>query len=702
MLSSSQHTPMLPDRRKAEKIRRWLVQAYEEAAAKERQAADALRNAQSESARLLQKDSELQEKERELESGKAALSQEHARVTQVAQTLPDQLSKKVTDASGAIKTMFDTSSQSTRSAIEAVGTAAKEVKEEVRATKESVAALATQSNLQDWAQAMEEQRLENMRSLMSQTMEGFLEKLKVKDSSDLALELEELRGKYNAKEQEVSKLQGEKEALEQEVQSLRASDREQSVALGGLRTEYDAKGQVVATLTKEKMALEQNVQSLRASDEEKSRKLTELKADFDAKEREVTRLQREKGELVESAESLRRDNVAFEEEANTLRSERAALEEQVQYVADLSGELRDAHRELDEAKRTIQVQTDRIKRRDDDIVLRRQFAETIRLENIAVRAAAQVDARHIEELTNRLGSADNERQDLIEARSSLRVCQDQLANVNSRLQEATDARLQLERARSSLEQGLIKATEDLKDRHDQITRLSEIHGKTEDALNEQLELCHKEVTEARSEIEELKGQLGAADADWRVKDAELSQCQDQVNTLQRELRNERGRLDMVKGFEEEISSMRSTLEDTQNLRQELSETKSLLKEAQEKVTTEEVTRQRRFASELAKTYSVLAEAFSDLPTAPGGNGSFRMDRVAIKIAPLLSTAGAKDNLKSFLSAQTRDWHCIEQVATLGPSHGYVGNGKCSKHPAGCVLLCVVSAGDQNRIAFREK
>ncbi|KAG7410435.1 hypothetical protein Forpe1208_v009806 [Fusarium oxysporum f. sp. rapae] len=748
----------LPDQRKAATIRRWLVQVHEKAADRERQAADKERLA-SEALREVESErSRLEEKEKDLESGRAALGQEHARIARVVETLPSELSKTVKNASAALNETLGSTSE----AVKALKDTVKEARDKASGVGDLVSALPSKSTLEEWANSQDEGRLRNMKTFISQSME----KLKAQNSIEHSAELEQLRGKYDTQSQEVSRLEGEKTTLNEEVQSLRekdrqssavitglhvdckakdqvmatlegmkeslqqdlevlrssdsdraseleqlqsryeemeqevtrireekanlgveveglrSRDRENSFTLGGLRADCNGKDQAVAALQAEKERLGQEVQGLRKSHDESVRTGASLQAQYSAREREVSTLKKENQDLVRDVESLRTENTGLLQEVTRLRTQRDSLEEKALRFDALSAEHQTTRNLLQDADVEIGVLRDRIKRREEECMRRSKYGEDVRRENEAGRVAAAANERHIQELNSRLQLADAERQELIEARPRLQGLQNQLDGVSGLLQQATEARRKSEQDCDALKQGIVKATQDMSSWHDRYTSLSETHAKTEEALSEQLDAAHRELGQERSENEELQTKLASAAQESRAKDIVLENIQAQLTTFQSELVDERRRADKVGSLGESVKSILERIESTQRLQQELSDAKSLLKEAKEKLTTQQATGQG-FASELAKMYSILAETFKDLPTAPGGNG-------------------AKGNLEAFLRGKSSNWHCFEQVVMIGPSHGDVGHSQCSKHITGCVLVCVVSYGSRDLLMFRER
>ncbi|KAL5613146.1 hypothetical protein FOVSG1_002209 [Fusarium oxysporum f. sp. vasinfectum] len=527
-----------------------------------------------------------------------------------------------------------------------------------------------------------------------------LEVLRTSDS-DRASQLQQLQSRYEEIEQEVSELREDKANLDAEAEGLRSRERESSSTLGGLRAEGSAKDQAVAALQAEKETLGQEVQGLRKSRDESVRTGATLQAQYSAREREVSTLQKENQNLVRNVETLRTENTGLQREVTKLQTQRDSLEEKVQGFDDLSARHQTTRDRLQDADVEIGVLRDRVKRREEECVRRSKYGEDVRNENMAARVAAEANERHIQELKLRIRLADAERQELIEGRPRLQGLQNQLDGVNELLQQATEARRKSEQECDALKQGIVKSTQDMSSWHHRYTSLSETHAKTEEALSKQLDAAHRDLGEERSENEELQTKLATAAKESRAKDIELENIQAQLTNLRGELGDERRRVDKVGTLGESVKSILETLESTQRLQRELSDTKSLLKEAEEQLTAQQATGQG-FASELAKMYSILAEDFKDLPTAPGGNGSFRMHHVATKIAPLLIAPEAKGNLEAFLRGKSSNWHCFEQVVTIGPSHGDVGHSQCYKHIAGCVLVCVVSYGSRDLLMFRER
>ncbi|KAL9565730.1 hypothetical protein ACKAV7_009912 [Fusarium commune] len=684
----------LPDQRKAATIRRWLVQVHEKAADRERQAADKERLA-SEALREVESErSRLEEKEKDLESGRAALGQEHARIARVVETLPSELSKTVKNASAALNETLGSTSE----AVKALKDTVKEARDKASGVGDLVSALPSKSTLEEWANSQDEGRLRNMKTFISQSME----KLKAQNSIEHSAELEQLRGKYDTQSQEVSRLEGEKTTLNEEVQSLRekdrqssavitglhvdckakdqvmatlegmkeslqqdlevlrssdsdraseleqlqsryeemeqevtrireekanlgveveglrSRDRENSFTLGGLRADCNGKDQAVAALQAEKERLGQEVQGLRKSHDESVRTGASLQAQYSAREREVSTLKKENQDLVRDVESLRTENTGLLQEVTRLRTQRDSLEEKALRFDALSAEHQTTRNLLQDADVEIGVLRDRIKRREEECMRRSKYGEDVRRENEAGRVAAAANERHIQELNSRLQLADAERQELIEARPRLQGLQNQLDGVSGLLQQATEARRKSEQDCDALKQGIVKATQDMSSWHDRYTSLSETHAKTEEALSEQLDAAHRELGQERSENEELQTKLASAAQESRAKDIVLENIQAQLTTFQSELVDERRRADKVGSLGESVKSILERIESTQRLQQELSDAKSLLKEAKEKLTTQQATGQG-FASELAKMYSILAETFKDLPTAPGGN-----------------------------------------------------------------------------------
>ncbi|KAG5797252.1 hypothetical protein H9Q69_003721 [Fusarium xylarioides] len=767
----------LPDQRKAATIRRWLVQVHEKAADKERQASDREGQAAQALQEIESRRSRLEEKEKELESGKAALDQERARIARVAEELPNQLSKTVKDASAA----WNDTMSSTSEVLKGLKSEVTEAGKKASGVLDRVSALPSKSNLQEWVGSRDEEQLQNIRTLVSESME----KLKAQYSSEHSVELEQLRVKYEAQCHEVSKLEGVKIALNEELQSLqrkdrenlveitdlragceskdqritnlegekgsmqqelgslrstdsdragelnqlhsqcedmekevsrlqegkasldaevkalRSSERDSSSTLGGLRAECAAKDQVVAVLRAEKKALEQEVQKLLGSLDERVKTSANLQAQYTASGQEVSKLQQKSQDLVGKVEKLKTENTGLLQEVARLQANGEFLEEKARKCDSLSAELRDMRKTLQDSEIEIGVLHNRIKRREDECERSTKWREEVREQNMAAREAVKENETYIQELEGRVQLTDEEKEELVQARSRLHILQLQMDHVKELLQQATEARGKSEKDCNALKQEIIKANEDMKSWHDRSASVSEMHAKAEEALGKQLDVAHRELGEERAQNDKLKARLATLSKESWAKDSELEKVRSQLVTLQGELGDERRRVDTFGGLGENVKSILERLESTQRLQGELSDTRSLLKEAEHRLTAYEATGQG-FASELAKMYSILAEAFNGLPTAPGGNGSFRMHYVATRIAPMLIAPGAKDNLEAFLRRKSSNWHCFEQVVLAGPFHGDVGQGQCSRHVTGCVLVCVVSYSGQDLLMFRER
>ncbi|RKL01725.1 hypothetical protein BFJ71_g5054 [Fusarium oxysporum] len=536
------------------------------------------------------------------------------------------------------------------------------------------------------------------------TLEGEKEHLRqdlgvlCSSDSNKASEIEQLQSRCEKMEQEVSRLREDKANLGVEVERLRSREREDSSTLGDLRAECSAKEQAVAALQAEKETLGQEIRGLRKSHDESVRTGATLQAQYGAREREVSTLQKENQDLVLNLETLHTENTGLQREVTKLQTERDSLEEKVQGFDDLYARHQTTRDRLQDADVEIGVLRDRVKRREEECVKRDKYGNDVRNENMAFRVAADANQRHIKELNLRIQSADAERLELIEARPRLQGLQTQLDGISELLQQAREVRRKSEQDCDDLKQVIVKATQDMSSLHDRYTSLSETHAKTEEALSKQLDAAHRELGKERSENEELQTKLASAATESRAKDIQLENIQDQLTTLRRELGEERRRVDKVGTLRESVKSILETLESTQSLQLELSDTKSLLKEAEGKLATQQATCQG-FTSDLAKMYLQLAEVFQDLPTTPGGSGSFKMHRVATKMAPLLLAPGAKGKVEAFLESQASDWHCFEQVIALGPPHGRIVGNSCSNHPTGCVWVCVAIVRSQHVLTF---
>ncbi|SCN96730.1 uncharacterized protein FFE2_08579 [Fusarium fujikuroi] len=767
----------LPDQRKAATIRRWLVQAHEKATDKEREAYNKERQAAQALQEFESQRSRLEEMEKDLESRKAALDLEHTRIAGVAERLPSGLSKTLEGASAAMNQTMGSTSES----IEALKNEVGEVTKNASGIRDLVSALPSRSTLEEWANSQDQGRFQSIRAFISESME----KLKAQDTSEQSAELEQLRIKYETQSHEVSKLEGEKKALDKEVQSLGNRDRESLIVITNLQADRSSRDQTISTLEGEKESLQQELESLRSSDSgkavelnqlrsrcrvmeqevstlrkdktslgaevellrsserESSSKLGDLRAECSAKsqaiadlqgekevsehklqklrelhgesvkmsaqleaqlsasEQEVRKLEQRNQDLVGKADGLQTENSKLLQDVSHLQTQRVSLEEKAQGFNSLSEEHEETRKLLQDANVEIGVLHNRIKRREDECERNSKWREEVREENTAARDALNAKETYIRDLESRITLTEAEQEELVAARSRLQILEPELGHVRELLEQETDARIRSEQDRETLNQNIVQVTQDMSSWNGRYTSLSETHAKAEEALGKQLDAAHRDLGEQWSKNEELQTQLTTVTRELGAKDLEMANIEGQLATLQRELQDERRRVDEVENVGENVKSILETLESTQRLRKELSDTKSLLKEAEERLIAQQAIGQG-FTSELAKMYSILAESLSDLPTAPGSNGSFRMHYVATRIAPLLIVPGAKDNLEAFLRRKSSNWHCFEQVVSTGPSHGDVGQGKCSKHVTGCILVCVVSYGGEDLLMFRER
>jgi chromosome segregation ATPase len=281
-------------------------------------------------------------------------------------------------------------------------------------------------------------------------------------------------------------------------------------------------------------------------------------------------------------------------------------------------------------------------------------ADQLRVENSSLKS----DVERLEGRCHVLETAEREVNSLHE----------QVANANSRLMEAENTRLQMEQACFRTQSELTTSQDNVQNMNHQLRYLTEACASISTTMNQ----SQSQLSERISETRDLKVQLAA----------------------------ERARADKAQEISQEVAAFRSLLQDTKDLEKQLAETRSLLNEANEKVNAQATVPPGGLASELAGIYAKLADTFKDIPVAPGGWDTFDMQTVALRIAPLLITEGAKDNLFALLDAKVRDWHCCEQVVEEGLPAGYVGYGSCRKHRNGCVLVCVGTDGTRDLLDFK--
>ncbi|KAF4456116.1 hypothetical protein F53441_1671, partial [Fusarium austroafricanum] len=551
----------VPDRHTAATIRRWLVDAFRKAHNKEAEANKRCERLQSELMEVQKKEAVLQAKEQDLESKVITLREEHVKVSQVAQQLPQDLSNRLAETANDIKTTLSASSkeaigplytrvENTETGVRSLMQKQATFDANVQATSSSIAGLPSMEDLTNWSRDQEAQRIDAIKSLISETMGAHLESFRAEASHKDSEKLEALQAKYDSCVKGIEYYKSQSNSLQREKERL-----------GGVRN-------------------------------------------------------------------------VLEEQVKGLSSEKEALEQEVQRLRGLPEELQEARRLLSDAEKDIEHQNKVIDERDRKIEEWEVYAEGLQSKIIDSKAAALERERIIRERDECYETTQSVRQDLIEAQ----FYRDEACN---QLQKTEQARDKVTQAKSQLEQRLI----DLEEKH---LRMDEIHAKEIGDLNARLEEAHGRQRETDQLVEQLKRSLAVANADLRAEQAGSSESRTKVATLEQELRDEKSRSYIAEAIQKEVSDIRSFVEDNQRLRDDLA---SFLNQPGTDGHLQGSVPEDGFTSELSKMYARLSETFKGIPTAPGRRDTFDMQRVAIKIAPLLQCEGAKENLLALHSAQ---------------------------------------------------